>query len=75
MQASQARQPRLEVYKQVSQQVRAIFARYTALIEPLSLDEAYLDVTDTIKGRTHPGADGAGTMSLCGGLSEVASWL
>ncbi len=41
--------PRLEVYKQVSQQIRAIFARYTPLIEPLSLDEAYLDVTETIK--------------------------
>jgi len=34
-------------YKAVSQQVHAIFARYTDLIEPLSLDEAYLDVTDT----------------------------
>ncbi len=42
--------PRFEVYKQVSQQIRAIFARYTPLIEPLSLDEAYLDVTETLKG-------------------------
>ena len=33
-------------YKAVSQQVREIFARHTDLIEPLSLDEAYLDVTD-----------------------------
>lgn len=33
-------------YKAVSKQVRAIFARHTELIEPLSLDEAYLDVTD-----------------------------
>ncbi len=32
-------------YRAVSQQVRAIFARYTSLIEPLSLDEAYLDVS------------------------------
>ncbi len=38
---------RYEVYKQVSAQIRAIFLRYTALVEPLSLDEAYLDVTDS----------------------------
>ncbi len=38
--------PRFEVYKAVSLQIRAIFAAHTDLIEPLSLDEAYLDVTD-----------------------------
>lgn len=38
--------PRFEVYKDVSRKVRAIFQRYTDLIEPLSLDEAYLDVTE-----------------------------
>jgi DNA polymerase IV len=38
--------PRFEVYRAVSQQIRAIFAAYTELIEPLSLDEAYLDVTN-----------------------------
>ncbi len=38
--------PRFEVYKEVSRQIRAIFGRHTALIEPLSLDEAYLDVTE-----------------------------
>lgn len=37
--------PRFNVYKEVSRQIRAIFSRYTDLIEPLSLDEAYLDVT------------------------------
>ncbi|MFP3546945.1 DNA polymerase IV [Rhizobium sp. SIMBA_035] len=42
--------PRFEVYKQVSQQIREIFAEYTPLIEPLSLDEAYLDVTENLKG-------------------------
>lgn len=37
--------PRFEVYKTVSRQIKAIFTQYTDLIEPLSLDEAYLDVT------------------------------
>jgi DNA polymerase-4 len=37
--------PRFEAYKAVSVHVREIFSRYTDLIEPLSLDEAYLDVT------------------------------
>jgi len=38
--------PRFEVYKSVSTQIRSIFERYTDLIEPLSLDEAFLDVTE-----------------------------
>lgn len=38
--------PRFDVYNQVSNQVRSIFQEYTDLIEPLSLDEAYLDVTE-----------------------------
>jgi DNA polymerase-4 len=42
--------PRFDVYKAVSQQIREIFAEYTPLIEPLSLDEAYLDVTHNLKG-------------------------
>jgi DNA polymerase-4 len=37
--------PRFEVYRAVSRQIRAIFERFTDIIEPLSLDEAYLDVT------------------------------
>jgi DNA polymerase IV len=41
--------PRFEVYKSVSQQVREIFAEHTPIIEPLSLDEAYLDVTGTCR--------------------------
>ena len=40
---------RFDVYKEVSQQIRAIFSEYTDLIEPLSLDEAYLDVTSNKK--------------------------
>jgi DNA polymerase IV len=41
--------PRFEVYRAVSLQIRQIFARRTSLIEPLALDEAYLDVTDFLK--------------------------
>jgi DNA polymerase-4 len=42
--------PRFEVYRAVSREIHAIFALYTALIEPLSLDEAYLDVTQDLRG-------------------------
>jgi len=42
--------PRFDRYKEVSQQVRKVFFEYTDLVEPLSLDEAYLDVTENKKG-------------------------
>jgi DNA polymerase IV len=42
--------PRFEVYKEISQRIRSIFAEHTDIIEPLSLDEAYLDVTENIQG-------------------------
>ena len=42
--------PRFEVYRAISAQIRDIFAAYTGRIEPLSLDEAYLDVTPTDAG-------------------------
>src|SRR6516162_6729776 len=42
--------PRFEVYKEISRQIRDIFAEHTVIIEPLSLDEAYLDVTENLQG-------------------------
>src|SRR5690606_12023246 len=42
--------PRFDVYKQVSAKLHQIFHRYTDIIEPLSLDEAYLDVTKDKRG-------------------------
>lgn len=42
--------PRFDAYRAVSQEIRKIFADYTLLIEPLSLDEAYLDVTVNLRG-------------------------
>jgi DNA polymerase IV len=42
--------PRFEVYKAVSRQIRAILLDYTPIVEPLALDEAYLDVTGCLSG-------------------------
>ncbi len=42
--------PRFDVYRAVCHQIRAIFSDYTDLVEPLSLDEAYLDVTEDRHG-------------------------
>ena len=42
--------PRFEVYRAVSLEIREIFAQFTPVIEPLSLDEAYLDVTENLLG-------------------------
>jgi len=44
------RKPRFGVYREVSHQIRTIFRDYTPMVEPLALDEAYLDVTDDLKG-------------------------
>ncbi|QKG51847.1 DNA polymerase IV [Hymenobacter sp. BRD67] len=45
--------PRFDIYKEVSGQIRAIMAEYTPLIEPVALDEAYLDVTHNLPGIPH----------------------
>ena len=42
--------PRFDVYEKISGQIREIFHEYTDLVEPLSLDEAFLDVTENKKG-------------------------
>src|SRR3979490_430940 len=42
--------PRFDTYKAISLQIREVFSKYTPIIEPLSLDEAYLDVTRNLKG-------------------------
>src|SRR6201998_2317749 len=42
--------PRFEVYRAVSRHIHAIFADYPPLSEPLSLDEAYLDVSENLRG-------------------------
>ena len=53
--------PRFDVYKDgLARRSAAIFAEYTPLIEPLSLDEAYLDVTENLKGIASATADRRG---------------
>ncbi|MBB4641011.1 DNA polymerase IV [Rhizorhapis suberifaciens] len=41
--------PRFDVYREVSRHIRAIFSHYTELVEPLSLDEAYMDITANLR--------------------------
>ncbi len=67
--------PRFEVYRAVSQQIREIFAQYTPLIEPLSLDEAYLDVTENLKNMpiaTHIAAEIRAKIKQVTGLNASA---
>jgi len=42
--------PRFDAYKAISSEIRAVFEEHTPLIEPVALDEAYLDVTENLKG-------------------------
>src|SRR5690242_2025882 len=61
--------PRFEVYKEISRHIRTIFAEHTEIIEPLSRDEAYLDVTENI--RAVPIATEIATMIRAKILSET----
>src|SRR5690242_17111898 len=80
--------PRFDVYRAVSQQIRAIFADYTPLIEPLSLDEAYLDVSEDRLGlgsaraiaedirrriKTETGLTASAGVSYCKFIAKLAS--
>ena len=80
--------PRFDVYRAISQQIRTIFADYTDLIEPLSLDEAYLDVSEDRRGlgsaraiaeeirariRAETGLTASAGVSYCKFIAKLAS--
>jgi hypothetical protein len=53
--------PRFEVNKAIRRQIREIFAEHTLIIEPLSLDEAYLDVTESLQAFPSPATSRCGS--------------
>ncbi|MGV6859853.1 MAG: DNA polymerase IV [bacterium] len=59
--------PRFEVYREVSAQIHAVFHRFARQVEPLSLDEAYLDVSDT------PSCEGSATLMAKQIKSQILS--
>ncbi|MEO6247992.1 MAG: DNA polymerase IV [Sphingomicrobium sp.] len=80
--------PRFDVYRAVSEQIRAIFEYYTPHVEPLSLDEAYLDVSEDIRGigsaraiaeairariRAETGLTASAGVSYCKFIAKLAS--
>src|SRR3954468_1945148 len=80
--------PHFDVYRAVSHQIRDIFADYTDLVEPLSLDEAYLDVTEDRHGlgsaraiaedirrriRAETGLTASAGVSYCKFIAKLAS--
>src|SRR5437868_13203501 len=50
-------------YKRVSEAIRTIFSTATSIVEPLSLDEAYLDLTDDYRTEAPPAAEALATIS------------
>ena len=63
---------RFEVYREVSRQIREIFLSHTPLVQPLSLDEAYLDVTENAKSATGIAEEIRGTIRNVTGLTASA---